>query len=557
MRLSRRTLWPAALAFGIAAELIGRPPLPGLDAATGFTLIALGLLARQTRPRYVSGLLMAVAGFVWFLGSIASWAVFLHRAPLAQLIVTYPAKRLWPHSRLERLGIVGAYAYALVYPIAANAEATIAFAVAVLALAGWRCLERGGPERRARIAALAVTAPFALVVIVGAAMRLAGATTGTTLLVAYELVVMLIAVGLFANMRWGEWAQATLTALVVDLGDPLTAGTLQDRLARTLADPTLTIGYWLAERNEYVDESGRPLVLPSRDEQRVVTPIADDGTPLAALIHHSGTLDDPELLSGITAAARLALTNARLQADVRASVEEVKASRRRLVETADEQRRLLERELREATEQQLARVAELIGDDEPQLADVKAGLDAARSELHELALGIHPATLSSAGLSAALSELAARSPVPVKLTVPAGRWPPAVEAAAYFICSEALANVAKHAQATHVRVRITKTETELRIEVADDGVGGASPAGGSGLRGLQDRAEALGGHLAVSSSPGHGTRLTTQIPLGGLRRPVGPGPWMPSPQAGPSADQQPRGDQPGSAFAGGGQRLLR
>jgi signal transduction histidine kinase len=539
MRMLRRALWPAGLAFGIAAELIGRPPLPALDAATGFTLIPLGLLAWQTRPRYACGLLMAVCGFAWFLGSIASWAVFLHRAPLAQLIVTYPAKRLWPHSRLERLGIVGAYAYAFVYPIAANDEATIAFAVAVLALAGWRFVEAGGPQRRARMAALAVAAPFALVLIVGATLRLGGATTGTALLVAYELVVTLIAAGLFANLRWGEWAQATVTALVVDLGDPGTAGTLRDRLARTLADPSLTIGYWLPERNEYVDESGRHLVLPSGDDPRVVTPIADAGTPLAALIHDSATLDDPALLSGITAAAALALTNARLQADVRASVEEVKASRRRLIETADEQRRVLERELRQATEQQLARVAELLGGDDLHLAHVRAGLDAARSELHELALGIHPATLSSTGLSGALSELAARSPVPVKLTVPAGRWPPAVEAAAYFICSEALANIAKHAQATDVAVRITNTETELRIAVADDGVGGASLAAGSGLRGLQDRAEAIGGHLAVRSPPGHGTRLTAQLPLGTRARPAGPAPSTASPQGGRSADQPP------------------
>jgi hypothetical protein len=125
MRTLRRALWPAGLALGIAAELIGRPPLPALDAATGFTLIALGLLAWQTRPRFASGPLMAATGFAWFLGSIASWAVFLHRAQLAQLILTYPAKRLWPYSRLERLGTAGAYAYALVYPIAANAPGRI------------------------------------------------------------------------------------------------------------------------------------------------------------------------------------------------------------------------------------------------------------------------------------------------------------------------------------------------------------------------------------------------------------------------------------------------
>jgi signal transduction histidine kinase len=557
MRMLRRALWPAGLVFGIAAELIGRPPLPALDAATGFALIALGLVAWETRPRFASGMIMAVTGFAWFLGSIAGWAVFLHRAPLAQLILTYPAKRLWPRSPLERLGIVGAYAYALIYPIAANNEATIAFAVATVALTGWRYVYTGGPERRARRAALAVATPFALVLIVGAALRLDGVTTGTTLLVAYELVVLLIAVGLFANLRWGEWAQATVTALVVDLGNPASAGTLRDRLARALADPSLTVAYWLPEQAEYVDETGRPLVLPSSDEHRTVTFIKDGGTPLAAVIHEPVALNDPELPSGITAAVGLALANARLQAEVRARVEQVKASRRRLVEAADEQRRQLEHELRQATEQQLAQVAGLLGDDEPQLEEVKAELDAARSELRKLALGIHPATLTSTGLSAALTELAARSTVPVNLTVPAGRWPPAVEAAAYFICSEALANIAKHANASVVQIHITDTESELRIEVADDGVGGANPATGSGLRGLQDRAEALGGHFAISSPPGRGTRLAANIPVETQPSRAGPPPSTPPLEVSPSADERPSGDQAGSSFGGGGQRLLK
>jgi signal transduction histidine kinase len=205
----------------------------------------------------------------------------------------------------------------------------------------------------------------------------------------------------------------------------------------------------------------------------------------------------------------------------------------------------------------LARVAELLDDGEPELAEVKTGLAAACSELRELGLGIHPATLTSTGLRAALIELAVRSPVPVNLTASAERWPPAVEAAAYFICSEALANIAKHANASNVQIQITDTAPDLRIEVADDGVGGANPAMGSGLRGLQDRAEALGGHFAISSSPGNGTRLTAQIPPGAPPRHVGPAPSAPSPEASPSADRRSRGDQPGSAFAGGGQRLLR
>ena len=509
----RHALWPAGLAFGITAELIGRPSLPALDAATGFALIALGLLAWQMRPRFAVGAIMTATGFTWFLGTLAGWAVYLHRAPLGQLILTYPARRLWPTSRLERLGVLGAYAYTVAYPVAENDDATIVFALGLFAMAVRRYLVGRGPQRRARASALAAASAFAAVLIGGAALRLAGVTTGQAVLGAYEIVVLLIAAGLVADLLWGAWTQATVTALVVDLGDPTAAGTLRDRLARTLGDPTLTVGYWLTEQDAYVDEAGRPLALPARDGKRAVQLVKDAGRPLAALIHDPAVLDDPELLAGITAATRLAVGNARLQAEVRARVEQVKASRLRLVEAADEQRRQLEQELRQNAEQRLMDVTELLADDNPLLAEANASLNAARAELREFARGIHPATLTDAGLTAALTELAARSPVPVKLTSAQQRWPTAVEAAAYFICSEALANIAKYAHATNVHIKITHTQTELRVEVTDDGVGGANPTAGSGLRGLADRAEALGGHLTIASPAEHGTSVTAQLPL--------------------------------------------
>lgn len=513
MRTLRNTLWPAGLAFGIVAELIGRPPLTALDATTGFALTALGLLAWSARPSLAAGAIMAVAGFAWFLGAIAGWAVLLHRAPVAQLMITYPARRLWPGPRLERLGVLGAYGYALAYPIAANDQATIVFALALLALAGHRYLASGGPERRARASALAAASAFALVLIAGALLRLSGAATRPGVLGVYELVVVLIAAGLFADLKWGEWTRATVTALVVDLGQPASAGTLRDRLARTLADPTLNIAYWLDEQTGYVDEAGRPVALPSEDQRQAVQLIDDKGSPLAALIHDPAALDDPALLAGITAATRLAIANVRLRAQVRARVEQVKASRRRLLETADEQRRHLELELRRGAEQHLTHVTELLAHNDPQLAQVNAGLAAARAELRELARGIHPATLTDRGLNAALTELAARSPVPVKLTAPSQRWSAPLEAAAYFICSEALANIAKHAHAANVTIQITNTETELRLEIADDGVGDTNPEAGSGLRGLADRAAALGGHITITSPIGHGTLLAARLPL--------------------------------------------
>jgi signal transduction histidine kinase len=311
---------------------------------------------------------------------------------------------------------------------------------------------------------------------------------------------------------WGRWTEGLLATFVIDLGEGLAAGTLRDRLARTLGDPTLTVGFWVPDQSIYVDESGQQLALPDHDPRRAVRLIDDAGAPLLALVHDAAILNDPSLLEDVTAATRLAVSNARLQAEVRGRIAAVRASRQRLVEAADQQRRQLERELRDGAERRLTTVAELLHAAGARLDDLGAGLAAARSQLHELARGLHPDSLTRSGLHGALAELAARSPVPVDLTVPERRWLPAPEVAAYFVCSEALANAAKHAAASNVRVRIVDEDTWMIIEIADDGIGGANPALGSGLRGLTDRVRALGGQITIDSAPGHGTHLKAQLP---------------------------------------------
>ena len=505
----RLVLWPAALGFGIAAILVGRPELVALDALTGAALTGLGLAAWSLRPRSASGLIMAAAGFAWFLGALAPWAVYLHRGPLAHLILTYPTGRLAPSSRLFRAAIVPAYAYAAAYPIARNDYATIAFALGLTALATRRYVAAGGPERRARLTALIAATGFGLVLAVGAATRVAGIEADSALLWAYDAVVCLVAIGLFADLLWGRWAQAAVTGLVVDLGESEASGTLRDRLARTLGDPTLVVGYRLREQNGYVDEAGRPVELPAADARRALTPIEEGGRQGAVLVHDRALLDDPALVSAVAAATRLAVSNARLQAEVRERVSEVEASRRRIVEATDEQRRRLGRDLRLGTEGPLSRVAELVGEIDPEL---ERQVEEIRAELDERALGIQPQTFADQGLATAVRELAARSPVPVAIAVSCGSPPAAVEAAAYFICSEALANVAKHARASQASIRVTAEDGLLTVEVADDGVGGANPSGGSGLRGLADRVESLGGRLMVESPPGGGTRVAASLP---------------------------------------------
>lgn len=513
MHRPRFALWPAGIGFGIVAELVGRPPLPVLDAATGFVLVALGLLAWRARPQYALGPILTGTGLVWFLGTIAGWAVYLHRAPLAQLILTHPAARLWPRARSERLAVAGAYAYALAYPVANNDAATIAFALTLATLAAVRHRRGRGPQRRARAVALGVACTFAIALITGAALRLNGAPTAAAVLATYEVTVLLCAIILSTDLLRGGWVQATMTSVVVDLGEPAVTGTLSDRLARTLADPTIEIGYWIREQGGYVDEAGRALELPVPGTSRTVHLIEESGEPLAALIHDPAALSDPELFAGIASAIRLAVANARLQAEVRARSVEVHESRRRLLDAGDRQRRQLARELRQGAAQRLTQIQAILDEAGPPLDGVASGLDAARAQLGELARGIHPTTLTNSGLAAALQELATRSPIPVELTTAAGRWPAAIEAAAYFICSEALTNVAKYAHPRSVIIQITANEEAVHIMVADDGVGGANPAMGSGLRGLQDRAETLGGRLTITSPRAGGTRITAHLPL--------------------------------------------
>ena len=515
MQRLRHLLWPVGLALGTVATLVaydGDPALTAIDALTGFALLLLGLVAWSQRPGSGTGPIMAAAGFAWFLGSFGGWALYLHRGPIAHLVLSYPAGRL--PSRLERGAVVAAYAYAAIYPLAANDYATLAFALGVVVVAARRSAVVAGPERGARVSALVAATAFGVMLALGALNGLGGWGADTAILWAYDIVVLLIAAGLFADLLWGRWPQATVTGLVVDLGEPGSAGTLRDRLARALGDPTLAIGYWLPDEGRYVDEAGQPLELPAGATERVVTPIEEDGTPIAALVHDAVVLEDPALVSAVASATRLAVSNARLQAEVRSRVAEVEASQRRIVEAADAQRRRLEQELRDGAERRLAGVAETLEGCGPVLAEVREGLGAARSELREFASGIHPAALTRGGLGAALAELAARSPVPVKLSAPEFPLAPATEVAVYFMCSEALANVAKHARASRVTVLVEPRDDRLFVEIADDGVGGADPEGGSGLRGLVDRVEALGGQLKVDSAPGRGTCVLAELPLG-------------------------------------------
>jgi signal transduction histidine kinase len=538
MRWFRLLLWPAGAAFGIAAEWIffgwGDPRHWVPDLVTGWTLIACGLVAWSRRPESRSGALLAATGFSWFFGNFATaglgpveWlgahAVYVYRGPLVHLLVTYPSGRL--SSRLDRVTVAVGYVAAVLTPVWRSEIATIVLAALLVAVCARSYLQSAGAARRARLLVLRVAAGLGLVLAAGAAVRLAlpaGEASEPSLL-ALEVTLCAVAGVLLAGLVAPSWERAAVTDLVVELGESR-SGTLRDELARALGDPTLEVGYSLPNAGAYVDAEGQPVALPGPDSERSVTLIEGEGTPVAALVHDPAVLDDPGLRQAVSSAALLAAANARHRADVRAQVAELRASRRRILDAADEERRRLERRLGEGAQDRLERLAERLrqirlsahSDAGAQRVDrIEAQLGRTLQELQRLAHGLHPHVLAEAGLAGALASLAEQAPVPVEVVVPTAALPADLEAVAYFLCSEALANVAKHASASRVAISVTRRDGRVRIEIEDDGLGGADHAHGTGLQGLADRVEALGGTLHVASPTGEGTRLTAEIPLGG------------------------------------------
>jgi signal transduction histidine kinase len=530
--------WLAGIMLGLAAEWVRfgwddpRQWVP--DLAVGWTLIGCGLIAWARRPESRTGPLMAATGYTWFLWNFAqvdvaavAWVaghlLYLHRGPLVHLVLTYPSER--PGSPLVRGAVVVGYAVAIITPIWGSDAATILLAGLLLAVSAREYVRAVGRTRRARRIALQATAGLSLVLAGTAAARLVlppGDASGPSLLV-YEAALCVLAGGLLAGLLAAPWQRAAVADLVVELGEAR-SGTLPGELSRALGDPTLEIGYWLADRGVFVDAEGRVLPLPDAGSGRSVTVVEREGQPVAVLVHDPAVLDDPGLLEAVTSAAQLAASNARLQAEVQARVVELQASRRRILAARDDQRRRLEGRLREGAERRLGQLAETLRRSRgaasgprtrDQIARAEAQLAPTLEELRRLAHGLHPGVLSERGLEDALAALANDFPIPVQVTVAGDQVPSSVAVVAYFVCAEALANVAKHAAASRVVVSVTARDDRVRVEIEDDGVGGADPGGGSGLRGLADRVETVGGTLRVVSVPGQGTRLAAELPLGG------------------------------------------
>jgi signal transduction histidine kinase len=398
-------------------------------------------------------------------------------------------------------------------------------AVLISLVRRWRRATR--PERRLYAPVYAAGVALMIAVIGQLAAQTAG-SEGTAVDILF--LISVIPLALVPYLFLGSFVHARMAqgGAVGELISRLTAAPrgaqVRDALADALEDPTLELVFWLPERKRYVDARGQDYELPEDDAARAVTKVDRDGECVAAIVH------DPTLpqmrghVEAVGAAAALALDNERLDAALRAKIGELRRSRERMLRIGLEERRRLERDLHDGAQQRLVSMAlnirlarAKLNEDplaaEQLLAGAGSELDAALAELRELARGIHPAVLTDRGLSTALETLAHRAPVPVELgELPDERLPEAVELAAYFVVAEALTNVAKYSEASHATVQVERNNGRVVVEVADDGIGGADPAHGTGLRGLADRLAVLEGRLEVESAKGEGTTITASIP---------------------------------------------
>ena len=509
-----------AIGFGITAEALAfsfaEPQLWVPDLVVGLAFVGAGLWRWHQRGALTGAAVLFLAtGICWWLGNFSTQLLYLHRGPLVHLMLAYPGWRA--RSRLDGVVIAAAYIMAAIPALWPNEAVTIVFAVGLVLVGVHGFRTAVGFERHERRRALAACAAFAVVLIMGAALRLAypPASVVEPLLIAYMIVLVVIAVGL--GFVPASPPSTTVADLVVELGESR-SGTLRDRLARELKDPGLQVGYWSAEAESFVDASGRAVTLPASGGRRTALRVDRNGSAFATVVVDATVLRDPGLTGAIAAATRLSTSNVALQEEVQAQAASVVASRRRLLVAADEERRQLEARVSDGPQQRLEDLAETLTG----LGAAGAEVDRAREqlaqglrELRELAQGLHPRELVKGGLPVALAGLAERATVPTEVDVRVPRMTAELELTLYLVCSEALANVAKYAQASRAWVEAAESAGRVHLAVTDDGRGGADPASGTGLRGLADRVEALGGRLSVQSPAGAGTRVAAEVPLGG------------------------------------------
>jgi signal transduction histidine kinase len=573
-------LGAVGLIFGLAlipTIITSDQARPALFAAIapliGWSFIGTGLFAWWRRPQNRFGALLVAVGFSWFLGALSASNVpavgvtgyivgNVYIVLLVHALLAFPSGRL-EGTAAERvvltLGWIAAFGLQLfgvfffktpdpdycdgcplnpllihdttnvldvVYVVQSILGIAAISGLVVILVRRWRA---ASPAQRSSLSTLLWIGAIGMGILVASlAVGVAGAPEAVQdgFYVAGLLAVACIPFGFLAGLLRTRFSRAeAVNELVERLGyTPAGAAGLREALSTALGDPSLTLAYWLPERALYVDSAGRAVELPAAGSGRAASIVEREGEPVAAIIHDESLREERDLIRTIGAAAALRLENERLDAELRAKLEELRDSRARIVQATDSERRRLERDLHDGAQQRLValsitlRLARGQVDSDPArtgalLDEAAEELARATEELRELARGIHPAVLTDRGLGAALDALAGRAPLPVELvSLPQERLPAPIESAAYFVVAEALTNVAKYAQATTAQVEVARDNGRVTVEVRDDGVGGADPSGGSGLRGLYDRVAALDGRLDVASPPGGGTVVHAEIP---------------------------------------------
>jgi signal transduction histidine kinase len=539
-----------------------------LGPIIGLSFIGTGVFAWWRRPLNRFGLLMCAVGYAWFVGglsfaddptvhTVGSYLGPLYIVLVIHMVLAFPTARL--ETRTARAIVAAAYIDAFVVALPfyllggdlsgdnmrGNAfglvhEPDIArvfevaaslIAVGILAATVIVLLRKRGvatpPQRRAQAPMLftGLVASVGLgLTFLGAAAGLPDSAVGAFGVVGFAAFAVLPYAFLAGLVRTRYTAAGAVGGLIERLNAPDLRVTLREALADALGDPTLQLLYWRPSTGHYLTFEGRRADVPEPGSGRAVAEVERDGKRVGAIVYDAALRDDLSLVRAAAAAAALQLENERLDAELRARVEELQTSRARLVEISMFERRRLERDLHDGAQQRLVALSLQLAlarrrvDADPELAarmldDARDELETALEELRELARGIHPAVLTDRGLAPALEALASKAPLPVDVeAMPTDRLPAAVEAAAYFVVAESLTNVAKYARAEHASVRVGRRDGFAVVEVSDDGVGGADPTAGTGLRGLADRLAALDGRLDVHSPPGGGTVVRANIP---------------------------------------------
>jgi signal transduction histidine kinase len=574
--LARLAAGPLALAVGLGALAVARGPgrfttyagrsslAATLTVMAGLALVLAGLVTSLNRPAGRTGDLAVLAGLVWFapvwvgwdkgpplvrsLGMLAAGFTF---PLLLHLVLTDPSGRL--HGAATQALVYIVYLEAALAAVglalfrkpffdpncwancsdndflvrslpqlargieAADRWFTAAAAAALVTVLGWRLLRDSGPARRTLLP-VALPAILLAATVIGHAAALQRTPLEDPAQPAFRILfvvgcvaVLLLATGLVwvtVRMRVQRRAVARITA---SLGQAPPPGSLQAALTQAVGDPALRIAYWLPNSEHYVDAEGRPVAEPAAAPGRAVTTLIRDGRRIA-VVSHTAAL--PDLERELGAAVRLALENERLQAEALAQIDQLRASRIRIVQTGDTERRRLERDLHDGAQQQLLALSydlrlartQAQADDDSQtgslLTQATEQAQAALRELRELAHGIYPAILAEAGLTAALATLADAAPLPVEIRDAAqGRYPAAVETCAYLLVAEALDDAADRT-ASHATVSVLQDGGRLVVTVEDDGTDRIVE-----MVQLADRVGALDGQLTVEPR-----RLRAELP---------------------------------------------